>query len=159
MILNEGGNTPEQYMIRHCGRGYPTEPMKAPCSRVFREMTFGWDGVVPICCYDWKNAFVMGDANSTPLEEIWNGEAWGLIRSLLGNAGRERNFSPCDICDYNGGFRLGLLPDVPAIHFQSTIDQLVDHMKKHSHFQYPQYDYHIGGRIYNGPSVRVDACD
>ena len=112
-ILNEAGNSPEKVLKAKLGIEPVTEPLKKGCSRVFRELTIGWNGEVPACCYDWKSELVFGKFPEQSIKDIWSGKLWESARVLLHPSNAERDMSPCNVCDYNGGFRLGLLPPPP----------------------------------------------
>lgn len=107
-INNQGGST-SQAAYRKLGKPMPKLPLKKKCSRVFREMILSWDGRVPLCCYDWHDRLTAGKFPDQSLEEIWTGTTLQLARQALYN--KNRNFLPCQTCDYNGGFRLGFLKD------------------------------------------------
>lgn len=109
-ILNEAGNSPEKPLEKKLGIEPIREPLKKGCSRVYRELTIGWNGEIPTCCYDWKSDLVFGKFPEKSLREIWYGPYWKAARVLLHPSNAERNMKPCNVCDYKGGFRLGLLP-------------------------------------------------
>lgn len=109
-ILNEAGNSPAAALEKKLDVKPIADPLKKACSRVFRELTIGWNGVIPACCYDWKNELVFGKFPEQSLQEIFYGNYWKAARVLLHPMFKERDMEPCDKCDYNGGFRLGLLP-------------------------------------------------
>jgi len=149
LILNEAGSTPKSYMEKVMGQEPFVGPLAKPCTRVFREMTFAWNGIVPICCYDWKNAFILGNAAEEYIKDIWFGSTWMTIRGLLSRKTKWRGFSPCDLCNYNGGFRVGLLPEVPeVVPDADTMLKLIEHMQEYAEYQYPSKMYHIGGILY-----------
>ena len=121
-ILNHAGNANAK-VLKH---KYGVEPLRAPlqkkCSRPFREIVVHHDGTIPVCCLDWRHECIMGSfPTSGSLEEIWNGELFGAARKLLSSG--NRSFVPCYRCDYNGGFRLGLLPE-PWPHTKNALKKL-----------------------------------
>lgn len=94
-------------------RKYGIYPLKNPllkkCVRPFREIFILYNGLVPICCWDFSEKLIM--SNIWDIEKDWyNSKKIKKIRMLLYN--KQRTFSPCNICDYNGGFRIGLLPNM-----------------------------------------------
>ncbi len=108
-ILNHAGNVNFD-LVRKYGVFPVRQPLQKKCSRVFRELTVHYDGTVSICCIDWKHEFIVGNVNNESLEEIWSKQEFQDVRNRLYN--KDRNFSPCNKCDYNGGFRLGFLKPV-----------------------------------------------
>lgn len=86
-------------------------PLPKMCGRPFKEIVIHYDGVVPICCVDWKEECILGKfPEDGGVRDIWNAEAFNAIRVRLQN--KSRLHLPCYLCDFNGGFRLGLLPKV-----------------------------------------------
>lgn len=97
-------------LLNHCGCAAPLN-QKAQgkrCAKPFREMAIRWDGNVAPCCNDWRGTILCGNAFLSPLDEIWQGRKFNIIRQLLYHG--ERIIPPCAGCDATG-FRLGLLPD------------------------------------------------
>ena len=78
------------------------------CAKPFREMSIRWDGNVAVCCNDWVGWYKCGNVVDTPMEEIWQGEAFHAARTKLYHG--QRDFGPCNGCD-NTTLRNGLLPD------------------------------------------------
>lgn len=112
-LENHGGNGNVRALM-----SFGVLPLNAPlqkkCARPFREMAINYDGSVTICCVDWCHELIMGRfPEDGSLEDIWYGEPFQHVRSLL--KVNKRGFIPCQRCDYRGGFRLGLLPPVPAV--------------------------------------------
>ena len=69
-------------------------------------MTFG--GRVPICCLDWKHELIIGKfSEDGSLQDIWEGDVFESVRNLI--LDKKRIMRPCYKCNFNGGFRLGLL--------------------------------------------------
>jgi radical SAM protein with 4Fe4S-binding SPASM domain len=68
--------------IRFLDRGLK-RMRKAPfvvCSRPWDMMTITWNGEVVPCCYDYDNKYVVGNANSNTLNEIWRSERMVALR-------------------------------------------------------------------------------
>ena len=57
------------------------------CNRLFEQMYVLYDGRLVMCCADWEQTGVMGDASKTKLREIWDGEKYRDLRErfLSGN--------------------------------------------------------------------------
>jgi len=110
-INNQGGSVPEK-SLQHAGLKQITTPLKRRCVQPFRQLVLSWDGKAPLCCYDWLDRLVVGKFPDQSLQEIWNGRLFQLARMLLHKG--ERGFSPCQTCDFHGGFRVGLL-DKPKL--------------------------------------------
>lgn len=83
-------------------------PLEKKCTRVYREIVVGFDGTVTICCQDFLRRTNLGNINDKSVREIWNSEEFNTIRKLLYD--KERSFcTPCNMCSYTGGFRVGFL--------------------------------------------------
>ncbi|MEW6664777.1 MAG: radical SAM protein [Thermodesulfobacteriota bacterium] len=52
------------------------------------------DGEVLLCCHDIFNSVKIGNALTTPFEELWNGEEYRMLRAL----GRHRRLPVCRRC-------------------------------------------------------------
>jgi MoaA/NifB/PqqE/SkfB family radical SAM enzyme len=159
IITNEGGNTLKEYIE---SRGLQKQlPLNGkPCSRPFREITFGYNGLVSACCYDWRNGIVLGKFPEMSVKEIWNSPAAHALRWLLAAGRGYRNMSPCDKCNYNGGGRIGLLPkpDIPEFdNDPGKADKvLLEWMENWKEFQYPGQSYHVNGTNYNTPTETLE---
>lgn len=129
-ILNHAGNSDSEVLLKKYNILPVVCPLVKRCSRPFREMVIHQDGTVPICCLDWKHEAIMGKfPEDGSLETIWNSLAFNTIRRRLFD--KKRFTRPCYCCDYNGGFRLGLLKldDYEFVDFD---------IKKH-YIQYQKY--------------------
>lgn len=47
---------------------------KLVCPLIFTRMVINYDGVVVACCVDWKRRYVLGNAATDSVYDIWNGE-------------------------------------------------------------------------------------
>lgn len=94
----------------HAGCGAAPNDSKAGqrCAKPFRELGVRWDGKVAGCCVDWRGLYHIGHTQKTPIDELWNSEAFGAMRRKLYHG--QRDFGPCKGCDH-ATYRLGLLPD------------------------------------------------
>lgn len=107
VVLNHAGNG-DPKKLREFGNVPITAPLRKKCSRPFREISIHWDGTVPMCCMDWCHENIMGKLDKkTSIQSIWESDAFCAARKLL--LSKDRTMRPCHMCDYNGGFRLGLL--------------------------------------------------
>lgn len=55
----------------------------AGCVLPFCQMFILFNGDCVICCHDWKRSLVVGNARTTTLREIWNGDRINEVRRLL----------------------------------------------------------------------------
>lgn len=140
-ILNHAGNVNPKYWDEF--NILPVrQPLQKKCSRPFRELAVHWDGTVPICCIDWKHEFIVGKyPDDGELWDLWESKIMNTVRYLLFE--KQRWFRPCYKCDYNGGFRLGLL-DRPIMggHKSFIKSELENHfikMKKYAHHNQDSY--------------------
>jgi len=95
----------------HCGAAFPplAEPLQARCAKPFREIAIRYDGMVAICCNDWRGQFQVGNVYDIGLEGVWQHPRYVTARKALYNRRRDL-ISPCDVCDAKS-YRVGLLPD------------------------------------------------
>lgn len=72
------------------------EKRTLPCRELWRgSLVVLWDGRVTVCCVDSEGQLEIGDANTAPLSQLWNGEKMREIR----RAHAERRFpSLCSLC-------------------------------------------------------------
>jgi MoaA/NifB/PqqE/SkfB family radical SAM enzyme len=108
-INNEAGNTMAKPLQNLLGQAPITEPLVKKCTRPFRELNMGYNGVVPVCCYDWSTQIPVGKFPNQSLQAIWESVQLNAIRQLLYH--KNRNMTPCSVCSYAGGWRQGLLKD------------------------------------------------
>lgn len=106
VICNHCGNVDFE-LAKKYGVKKITEPLKLRCTKPFREISIKHDGVVCGCCIDHCRELVMGKFPEEGLHDIWFGRRYTLFRQLLYD--KDRNIIPCSRCDYDGGFRHGLL--------------------------------------------------
>ncbi len=80
----------------------PTIPEIGICLAILNHMSIDRLGKVSICVrFDPKGVGVIGDANTTPLVDIWNSEKWREWRQY--NIEGKRDKVPlCSYCDYWG---------------------------------------------------------
>ena len=83
-------------------------PLRRNCGRPLRELIIHADGNVPLCCDDWKQEYIVGNAMDLSLEEIWNHPKMEAARARL--MVKDRSFGPCAQCDAPSAPRSGLLP-------------------------------------------------
>ncbi len=70
---------------------------RRPCPDTWSKMVILADGTVTTCCLDLNGELGMGDANKTPLKDIWRSPEWGAIR--LAHQRMELSGYPiCDTC-------------------------------------------------------------
>lgn len=112
-INNEAGNTMAKPLQNLLGQEPIEEPLEKKCTRPFRELNMGYNGVVPVCCYDWSTQIPIGKFPNQSLQQIWESVQLNAIRELLFR--KNRNMTPCSVCSYAGGWRQGLIkaPGMP----------------------------------------------
>jgi hypothetical protein len=105
-VHNAGGNQ-SPAVAKEFGLEWPKQPLKLNCAKAYREMNVNWDGVIPLCCDDWKVQYPLGDLTKQTVEEVWYGDRHlAALRSLYS---KDRSGTPCNVCSFRGGYRLGLL--------------------------------------------------
>jgi radical SAM protein with 4Fe4S-binding SPASM domain len=68
------------------------------CTLPFYTMNINFNGKVSACSFDWRHKQIMGDANITPLTEIWHGELYNEFRKLQLRKKRNEN-EFCNGCE------------------------------------------------------------
>ena len=107
------GDIRQRLLHNYAGNSKSIPPTSSPlvkkCARPFRELAVCWNGDVCICCEDAGHEFVCGNVfqPKQTLQTVWNNPPFQAVRKLLFH--KNRSFSPCHRCDYNGGMRLGFL--------------------------------------------------
>lgn len=111
--IEESEISASRKLTNHCGAGMPsnTKSSKSRCTRIFREMSFRWDGWVAMCCQDFRGQYPVincMDPEVITFDDIWRHPRYEAARRILYHD--RRNFFPCNICDCIP-MRPGLLPD------------------------------------------------
>lgn len=70
---------------------------KRVCPLMFTRMIINFDGVVSLCCADWKRTCRLGDAKIDSLYDIWNGEVLRQYQITHLEGARE-NIDLCNGC-------------------------------------------------------------
>lgn len=87
----------------------PEDGFKSMCVHPFRDMAVYYNGKTSICCRDYleeKILFDFLDSTTSVLEYWYKNKELNFIRKKL--LQKERNFLPCNKCNFHGGFRKGL---------------------------------------------------
>lgn len=97
------------HLSNHAGAAAPRElNYRARCAKPFREMSVRWDGMVAICCEDWRGELPIGSLLENDVDVIWQHPRMQAARKKLYHG--ERDFGPCAGCT-SRSTRVGLLPD------------------------------------------------
>lgn len=78
------------------------EPLKKPCYIPTYTFFLDYQGDVLICPHDWGKKIILGNLNTQKFIDIWFSKKSLSVRKMLIN--KNRNFSPCNICDVDGTF-------------------------------------------------------
>lgn len=145
-INNEAGNTPSKPLQNLLGQPPVDAPLKKKCTRPFRELNMGYNGVVPVCCYDWSTQMPMGKFPNQSLQQIWESVQMQTVRELLYR--KNRHMTPCSVCSYNGGWRQGLLtpPDLGGTDASLQL-VLKEHLKAMRQYVFPTAPVEVAGQI------------
>ena len=65
-----------------------------PCNRPWRMLAITWDGLFLSCCVDSERKYVMGDAHSDSIEDVWNGEKIQHLRKKL----KDGQYNDIELC-------------------------------------------------------------
>jgi hypothetical protein len=68
-----------------------------PCYRPWLTFTVLWDGRVSLCCADFDGRTVLGDLNTSTIEEIWNAEPYRNVRRHHLESGGPDICRSCDL--------------------------------------------------------------
>jgi Radical SAM superfamily/Iron-sulfur cluster-binding domain len=68
-----------------------------PCYRPWLTFTVLWDGRVSLCCADFDGRTVLGDLNTSTIQEIWNAEPYRNARRLHLESGGPDICRACDL--------------------------------------------------------------
>jgi len=71
-----------------------------PCRLLWTDMVVSWDGKVPLCCNDYENKIILGNAKEQSIAEIWGGEKLKKIREKH-QKGEFKDIAICSSCQYN----------------------------------------------------------
>lgn len=66
------------------------------CDFIWEEMVINWDGSVVPCCFDMNNLFVLGNAFSDKIKNIWNNKRYISLRKTI--LKDKKNISLCKNC-------------------------------------------------------------
>lgn len=111
--IEEEEVTVSRKLTNHCGAGMPPvyDYSNRTCTRIFREMSFRYDGWVAMCCQDFRGQYPVVncmDESVKTFDDIWRHPRYEAARRILYHD--HRVFFPCNICDCMP-MRPGLLPD------------------------------------------------
>lgn len=81
------------------GRTESSTP-RDPCRLLWMDMVVSFDGKVPLCCNDYENRVILGDASCQKIEKIWGGEKLKMIREKH-LKGKFEEVVICSSCQYN----------------------------------------------------------
>ena len=70
-----------------------------PCYSLWESIVINSDGLVSVCCMDWQQKLLTGDANFNSIKEIWQSTEQQKIRRMhIEN--RENELPICSTCNY-----------------------------------------------------------
>jgi len=84
------------------------------CNQPWQRMIVARDGKVFPCCSDWDRTYEIGDANTTPLKEIWHGEKMEQLRDI-NRSGKLDEVDPCKNCFVLSSYEWRPLTDAEKI--------------------------------------------
>ncbi|MCA1650020.1 MAG: SPASM domain-containing protein [Acidobacteria bacterium] len=68
-----------------------------PCYRPWLTFTVLWDGRVSLCCADFDGRHVLGDLNTSTIQDVWNAEPYLEARRLHLKSGGPDICRACDL--------------------------------------------------------------
>jgi hypothetical protein len=68
-----------------------------PCYRPWLTFTVLWDGRVSLCCADFDGRIVLGDLNTSTIQEVWNAEPYRNARRMHLESGGPEICRSCDL--------------------------------------------------------------
>ncbi len=72
----------------------PKLAQREACPLLWATLNISWDGKIPLCCLDYENEVVLGDAREESIGEVWGNEKLSEIRRAHLNL----DFSSVPIC-------------------------------------------------------------
>ncbi len=66
-----------------------------PCPKLLYNPAITWDGLMVVCCVDYKRQGILGDVNKTSIKELWQG-AKEIYRQQVRGIFKD----PCKHCNY-----------------------------------------------------------
>lgn len=91
VLSNRAGKAPN--------RAATDKPPAIPCVLPFNQMVVRPDGGVSLCCNDALGQITLGDLNGQTLSEVWFGEPYATMRTLMAEKGRG-SLPLCRVCDF-----------------------------------------------------------
>ena len=105
VLTNRAGSSPNKQATE--------KVIKETCLLPFTDLWITPNGKVGICCCDNLEVTDMGDLNTTPLKEIWEGQKLQACRKAIAK-GRQ-NYPFCKHCDFiDAGFRTQMIRRIMA---------------------------------------------
>lgn len=105
VLTNRAGSSPNKQATE--------KVIKETCLLPFTDLWITPNGKVGICCCDNLEVTDMGDLNTTPLKEIWEGKKLQACRTAIAK-GRQ-NYPFCKHCDFiDAGFRTQMIRRIMA---------------------------------------------
>lgn len=80
------------------GNSYIYQFDRKPCLKPFNEIAVYWNGNIALCNHDWERHNILGNANISPLDAIWESNAYRLVRKLH-LSGNYKDIETCGDCD------------------------------------------------------------
>jgi MoaA/NifB/PqqE/SkfB family radical SAM enzyme len=71
--------------------------VRYPCYRPWLTFTVLWDGRVSLCCADFDGRTVLGDLNTSSIQEVWNAEPYRIARCQHLESGGPDICRSCDL--------------------------------------------------------------
>lgn len=103
-------NASEWFTDNFIDKNFNKYPLKKKCTYPFRQLIIRANGALDLCCLDWNGVGRLGNIfdYATDKEHIKNNPLFKQIKTMLYN--KNRDFAPCDRCDYSGGPYIFNLP-------------------------------------------------
>jgi hypothetical protein len=107
VLSNMAGNVDFE-LVKKYGLTPLKEPLEKMCTLPYRGLDIGYNGLICLCCNDWRQEMPLWDIKYGNLKEFWiNNQKLNASRYLLYH--KDRNFGICKRCDCRGGHRYGLV--------------------------------------------------
>lgn len=75
-------------------------PLNKPCYMPFYKVAVDWNLDTYFCDYDWAKRILLGNLQTSSIEQLWMCDRMKEIRTALYKG--DRNFTPCKYCDAEG---------------------------------------------------------
>lgn len=97
-------------------------PHTGKCYYLWYQIMINWNGEIPICCVDYNGRVILGNANNSSIEDVWNSQEFKNIRDKH-HRNDYQDFPMCSSCSLPNMLYCKPFFVVPAIFLPYSIRQ------------------------------------